>query len=159
MSENVETGQLLELTAQIVAAHVSHNQVAPAALPELIRCVHATLAGTQKPAEVAEKLQPAVSPRKSVFPDFIICLEDGKKLKMLKRHLMTHYQLTPEQYREKWGLAHDYPMVAPSYAARRSSLAKEIGLGRKKAPEPVLEPAPRKGPGRPRKVAANAGTD
>ncbi len=154
MSENVETGQLLELTAQIVAAHVSNNQIAAGSLPELIRSVHATLVGTQKPAEVVEKQQPAVPPRKSVFPDFIICLEDGKKLKMLKRHLMTHYQLTPELYREKWGLSHDYPMVAPSYAARRSSLAKEIGLGRKKAPEPVAAPVPRKGPGRPRKVVA-----
>ena len=155
MSESIETGQLLELTAQIVAAHVSHNQVTAGALPELIRSVHATLAGTQKSAEMAEKPQPAVPPRKSVFPDFIICLEDGKKLKMLKRHLMTHYRLTPEQYREKWGLPHDYPMVAPSYAARRSSLAKEIGLGRKKAPEPAPAPLPpRRGPGRPRKAAA-----
>ncbi len=159
MSENVETGQLLELTAQIVAAHLRNNPVAPAALPELIRSVHATLAGTQKPAEVVEKPQPAVPPRKSVFPDFIICLEDGKKLKMLKRHLMTHYQLTPEQYREKWGLPHDYPMVAPTYAARRSTLAREIGLGRKKTPEPVAAPTPRKGPGRPRKVAAGGTAD
>ena len=103
MSENAEHGQLLELTARIVAAHVGHNEVAPAALPELIRIVHATLAGAGKPAEVAEKPQPAVPVKKSVFPDFIICLEDGKKLKMLKRHLQTSYGLTPEQYREKWG--------------------------------------------------------
>jgi predicted transcriptional regulator len=154
MSENVETGQVLELTAQIVAAHVSNNEVAPGALPELIRSVHASLTGTQKPAEVVEKPQPAVPPKKSVFPDFIICLEDGKKLKMLKRHLMTRYQLTPEQYREKWGLPHDYPMVAPSYAARRSSLAKDIGLGRKRTPEPAPVAVPRKGPGRPRKAVA-----
>ncbi len=154
MSENVETGQLLELTAQIVAAHVRNNQVAAEALPELIRSVHASLAGTQKPVELVEKPQPAVSPRKSVFPDFIICLEDGKKLKMLKRHLATRYGLTPEQYREKWGLPHDYPMVAPNYAERRSSLAKEIGLGRKKAPEQAPAPTSRRGPGRPRKVAA-----
>ena len=99
MSENAEHGQLLELTARIVAAHVGHNEVAPAALPELIRIVHATLAGAGKPAEVAEKPQPAVPVKKSVFPDFIICLEDGKKLKMLKRHLKTAYDLTPEQYR------------------------------------------------------------
>lgn len=152
MSESAEEGQLLDLTARIVAAHVGHNEVAPAALPDLIRIVHATLAGAGKPAEVAEKPQPAVPVKKSVFPDFIICLEDGKKLKMLKRHLQTSYGLTPAQYREKWGLPHDYPMVAPSYAEKRSTLAKSIGLGRKKAPEPTI--APRKGPGRPRKAAA-----
>ena len=102
----------------------------------LIRRVHATLTGTQKPpAEAAaEKQQPAVPPKKSVFPDYIICLEDGKKLKMLKRHLQTSYSLTPAQYREKWGLPHDYPMVAPSYAEKRSTLAKTIGLGRRPQP-------------------------
>ena len=132
MSESAEQAQLLELTAQIVSAHVGHNEVAPDTLPTLIRSVYATLAGTQKPsAEVAEKPQPAVPVKKSVFPDFIICLEDGKKLKMLKRHLHTRYQLTPAQYREKWGLPHDYPMVAPDYAKHRSSLAKKIGLGTK----------------------------
>ena len=131
MSESAEQGQLLELTAQIVSAHVGHNEVAQDTLPTLIRSVYATLAGTQKPsAGVAEKPQPAVPVKKSVFPDFIICLEDGKKLKMLKRHLQTTYQLTPAQYREKWGLPHDYPMVAPSYAETRSSLAKQMGLGR-----------------------------
>ena len=152
MSETSEASELLRLTAQIVAAQVAHNPVAPDALPELIRSVHASLAGAGKPAEVAERPQPAVPPKKSVFPDFIICLEDGKKLKMLKRHLQTSYGLTPEQYREKWGLPHDYPMVAPNYAEKRSTLAKSIGLGRKKAPEPAV--APRKQPGRPRKAAA-----
>ncbi len=152
MSESADEGHLLELTTQIVAAHVGHNEVASDALPELIRRVHASLAGVRNPAVVAEKPQPAVPPKKSVFPDFIICLEDGKKLKMLKRHLATSYGLTPAQYREKWGLSADYPMVAPTYAARRSTLAKKIGLGRKpQAPEPpqVL----RKGPGRPRRAA------
>jgi predicted transcriptional regulator len=158
MSESAEQGQLLELTAQIVSAHVGHNEVPQDTLPTLMRSVYATLAGTQKPsAEVAEKPQPAVPVKKSVFPDFIICLEDGKKLKMLKRHLQTTYQLTPAQYREKWGLPHDYPMVAPSYAERRSVLAKTIGLGRKpKAAAPAPIPAPRKTVGRPRKAAAGA---
>jgi predicted transcriptional regulator len=153
MSESAEQGQLLELTAQIVAAHLAHNPVAPDALPGLIRSVHASLAGVGKPTEVAERPQPAVPPRKSVFPDYIVCLEDGKKLKMLKRHLQTHYQLTPAQYREKWGLPHDYPMVAPTYAEKRSTLAKTIGLGRKSAAAPAPIPSPRKA-GRPRKAAA-----
>ncbi len=157
MSEtSAEPSHLLELTAQIVAAHVGHNQVAPDALPELIRRVHATLTGTQKPpAEAAaEKQQPAVPPKKSVFPDYIICLEDGKKLKMLKRHLQTSYSLTPAQYREKWGLPHDYPMVAPSYAEKRSTLAKTIGLGRRPQPAAAAPiPVPRKA-GRQRKSAA-----
>ena len=156
MSETSEASELLRLTSQIVAAHLAHNPVTPDALPELIRSVHASLAGAGKPAEVAERPQPAVPPRKSVFPDFIVCLEDGKKLKMLKRHLQTHYQLTPEQYREKWGLPHDYPMVAPNYAERRSVLAKENGLGRKpQAAAAAPIPAPRKA-GRPRKAAAGA---
>ena len=131
MSENAEQGQLLDLTARIVAAHVGHNEVAPAALPDLIRIVHATLAGAGKPAEVAEKPQPAVPVKKSVFPDHIVCLEDGKKLKMLKRHIKTAYNMTPEQYRERWSLPPDYPMVAPDYAKHRSTLAKKIGLGTK----------------------------
>ena len=156
MSEtSAEQGHLLELTAQIVAAHVGHNPVAPDALPELIRSVHATLTGTQKPAETAaEKPQPAVPPRKSVFPDYIICLEDGKKLKTLKRHLQNSYNLTPAQYREKWGLPHDYPMVAPNYAEKRAALARSIGLGRKPqaaAAAPIA--VPRKA-GRPRNAAA-----
>jgi predicted transcriptional regulator len=133
MSESAEQAQLLELTAQIVSAHVGHNEVAPDTLPTLIRSVYATLAGTQKPsAEVAEKPQPAVPVKKSVFPDFIICLEDGKKLKMLKRHLLTAYDMTPEEYRAKWGLPGDYPMVAPAYSHQRSALAKRIGLGSKR---------------------------
>ena len=124
----------LELAAQIVSAHVSNNTVEASALPALIQDVYRALNGLKGGAsEVAnpEKPVPAVPIKKSVYPDYIICLEDGKKLKMLKRHLQSSYNMTPDQYRERWGLPRDYPMVAPSYAERRSDLAKEIGLGRK----------------------------
>ena len=136
MSESTPQPPLLRLTAQIVAAHAAHNQVTSEALLRLIESVYATLAavGTSS-APAPEKQQPAVPVKRSVFPDHIVCLEDGKKLKMLKRHLATAYGLTPEQYREKWGLPANYPMVAPNYAARRSTLAKKIGLGRKPAPK------------------------
>ncbi len=141
MADQSATQAVLGFTAQIVSAHVSNNAVSRDVLPELIQQVFSTLmaAGTEQ-AE-PERLQPAVPVKKSVFPDFIICLEDGKKLKMLKRHLQTSYNMTPEQYRERWGLPHDYPMVAPKYAEHRSELAKKIGLGRKPAAEAV-EPAP-----------------
>jgi predicted transcriptional regulator len=124
---------LVSLTADIVAAHVSNNSVAVSDLPTLIQNVHGALTslGTT-PAEPEVKQEPAVSVRSSVKPDYIVCLEDGKKLKMLKRHLMTHYQMTPEQYRAKWNLPADYPMVAPNYAEQRRSLAKKIGLGTKR---------------------------
>ncbi|MCC2978147.1 MucR family transcriptional regulator [Sphingomonas sp. PL-96] len=121
---------LIAYTADIVAAHVSNNSVSLADLPSLIQNVHGaliTLGGAH--AEPQAKQEPAVPIRASVKPDFIVCLEDGKKLKMLKRHLMTHYQMTPEQYRAKWGLPADYPMVAPNYAEQRRTLAKAIGLG------------------------------
>ena len=124
----------LELAAQIVSAHVSNNTVEAAALPALIQEVYKALNGLKGGVnEVAtpEKPVPAVPIKKSVFADYIVCLEDGKKLKMLKRHLQSSYNMTPDQYRERWGLPRDYPMVAPSYAERRSDLAKEIGLGRK----------------------------
>ena len=134
MAELANTTDLLELTAQIVSAHASNNSVAPDALPGLIQDVYRTLAGMGKEAVAPDKPQPAVPVKKSVFPDHIICLEDGKKLKMLKRHLKTSYDLTPEQYREKWQLPPDYPMVAPNYARHRSSLAKKIGLGTKPRP-------------------------
>ena len=134
MAELAGATDLLELTAQIVSAHVSNNSVAPDALPGLIQEVYRSLAGVGQEAVLPDKPQPAVPVRKSVFPDHIICLEDGKKLKMLKRHLKTSYNLTPEQYREKWQLPPDYPMVAPSYARHRSSLAKKIGLGTKPRP-------------------------
>lgn len=121
---------LIALTADIVAAHVSNNSVAVADLPILISNVHGALTGLGNPTEQPElRQEPAVSVRSSIKPDFIVCLEDGKKLKMLKRHLMTHYQMTPEQYRAKWNLPADYPMVAPNYAEQRRTLAKKIGLG------------------------------
>ena len=123
---------LLTLTADIVAAHVSNNSVAVNDLPLLIQNVHQALAGISSASSAPEPRQdPAVSIRSSIKPDFIVCLEDGKKLKMLKRHLMTHYGLTPDDYRRKWGLAADYPMVAPNYAEQRRALAKSIGLGTK----------------------------
>ncbi|MHA6691508.1 Ros/MucR family transcriptional regulator [Devosia sp. A449] len=126
---------LIELSTEIVSAYVSHNSVSVTDLPKLIAEVHGALRGLQS-NEVAvpvEELKPAVPIRKSVSADFIICLEDGKKFKSLKRHLRTHYNLSPEEYREKWGLPTDYPMVAPSYSATRSKLAKDNGLGRKAA--------------------------
>jgi predicted transcriptional regulator len=122
----------ITLTADIVAAHVSNNSVAVSDIPVLIRNVHGALIGLSSPAlEAPVKQEPAVSIRSSIKPDYVVCLEDGKKLKMLKRHLMTHYKMTPDQYRAKWGLASDYPMVAPNYAETRRMLAKKIGLGRK----------------------------
>jgi predicted transcriptional regulator len=124
--------QILRMASDIVAAFVSHNTVPPAQLPELIRSVHAALSGTEAPpAAAAAGLVPAVPVKKSVFGDYIVCLEDGKRLKMLKRHLRTAYGMTPDQYRARWNLAPDYPMVAPNYAAQRSDFAKKIGLGHK----------------------------
>lgn len=125
-------GQLdyLALSVDIVSAFVSNNPVPAPELPGLIAAIHATLHGLGEPAITPmEELRPAVPVRRSVQPDFIVCLEDGKKFKSLKRHLRTHYNLTPEEYRTKWGLPPDYPMVAPNYAAARSSLAKSMGLG------------------------------
>ena len=121
---------LITLTADIVAAHVSNNSVSVSDLPTLISNVHNALAGLSSNEVAAPVLEPAVPIRNSVKKDYIICLEDGKKLKMLKRHLMTHYGMTPDDYRAKWGLAADYPMVAPAYAETRRVLAKAIGLGR-----------------------------
>ena len=124
---------LITLTADIVAAHVSNNSVGVNDLPQLISNVHgalATLTGTSATPEI--RPEPKVPVRKSIKPDYIVCLEDGKRLKMLKRHLMTHYQMTPDQYRRKWGLNTDYPMVAPNYAEQRRALAKSIGLGTKR---------------------------
>ena len=124
---------LLTLTADIVAAHVSNNSVAVNDLPTLIQNVHAALNGISGRSAAPEpKPEPKVPIRSSIKPDYIVCLEDGKRLKMLKRHLMTHYNLTPDQYRQKWGLSPDYPMVAPNYAEQRRTLAKSIGLGTKR---------------------------
>ena len=124
--------EILALTAEIVAAHVANNRVATAELSEFITSVYGALTALGQPAAEAEtELKPAVPVRSSIKPDHIVCLEDGKKLTMLKRYLMTHYGMTPDQYRAKWKLPADYPMVAPNYADRRRSLAKEIGLGRR----------------------------
>lgn len=132
MSDRIDLSEtIIALTADIVSAHVSNNSVALDDLPTLIQNVHVALTQLNDEAPAAEsKPEPAVSVRSSVKPDYIVCLEDGKKLKMLKRHLMTHYQMTPEQYRAKWNLPMDYPMVAPNYAEQRRSLAKKIGLGK-----------------------------
>ncbi|GGC35586.1 MucR family transcriptional regulator [Novosphingobium marinum] len=130
--QNDMSETLITLTSDIVAAHVSNNSVSVDDLPSLITNVYGALSGLGSEAEeVEEKPEPAVSIRASVKPDYIVCLEDGKKLKMLKRHLMTHYNMTPEQYRQRWNLPADYPMVAPNYAEKRRELAKKIGLGRK----------------------------
>ena len=133
MTDTNDTQEFLAtLTADIVSAHVSNNSVSTTDLPSLIQNVYQSLASLGgAPAPVEEKQQPAVSVRASIKPEYIVCLEDGKKLKMLKRHLMTHYGMTPDDYRAKWGLPADYPMVAPAYAEQRRALAKQIGLGTK----------------------------
>ncbi len=137
MADQTKHTDLLALTTEIVAAHLANNTVPAIEIPALIERVYKSLSnlGTDNPAPTNnnERPQPAVPIRKSVMPDYIICLEDGKKLKMLKRHLKTAYAMTPEQYRERWGLPNDYPMVAPNYAKTRSRLAKDIGLGTGKA--------------------------
>ena len=157
-SESAQSSTL-EYAAQIVSAHVSNNSVQSGELPALIQQVYKALSGLgSEPLQVTDKLEPAVPVKKSVFPDYIVCLEDGKKLKMLKRHLQTSYDLTPEAYRERWGLPSNYPMVAPRYAEKRSALAKSIGLGRKPkatAEEPAEAAKPAK---RGRKPAAHAET-
>ncbi len=136
MPDDKPTAELLEHTTRIVAAYISHNPIAVTDVPGLIATVHETLAklGTE---EAAGKPTPAVPIKQSVKPEYIVCLEDGKKQKMLKRHLKTAHDMTPDDYRKRWGLPRDYPMVAPNYAAMRSKLAKKIGLGRK--PEPKVK--------------------
>ena len=137
MTENTPATNYVDLAADIVSAYVMKNSVPVTDLPALIASVHNAVAnlGSQKTEEAPPTLTPAVSVKKSVTPDFIVCLEDGKKLKMLKRHLMTHYKMTPDEYRQKWGLNSDYPMVAPNYAAARSELAKSMGLGQQRRKE------------------------
>ncbi|WP_095090626.1 MucR family transcriptional regulator [Mesorhizobium sophorae] len=131
---------MIELTADIVAAYVQKNPVPVSGLPDLIASVNSALSNISPPSPIVEPPpKPAVNPKRSVFPDYIISLEDGKKYKSLKRHLATSHGLTPEEYRAKWGLGKDYPMVAPSYSATRSALAKSLGLGRK--PAPAKKPA------------------
>ena len=130
MAENPEAQDLLAWTVKIVAAQVQNTTLSVADLPNLIRTVHSTLAELTG-APPVEELKPAIPVKRSVTPDYIVCLEDGRKLKMLKRHLKTAYNMSPEQYRERWNLPPDYPMVAPNYARQRSSLAKRIGLGKR----------------------------
>ena len=154
MNDDSKPQELLALTTEIVASFVGNNAVATSDLPALIASVFQALSATgqaeaEKPAEAPT---PAVPIKKSVQHDFIVCLEDGKKLKMLKRHLATRYNMTPDDYRRRWGLAKDYPMVAPAYAAQRSALAKQIGLGRKPAAPAAAEPAAAKAAS-PRRVA------
>jgi len=134
MADNTGNGNFIELTAEIVSAYVSNNTVSAGDIPALINQVHAALSRVSGKLgdAAAEPLKPAVSLKKSVTPEYIVCLEDGKKFKSLKRHLRTQYNMTPEQYREKWGLGADYPMVAPNYAAARSQLAKQMGLGQQR---------------------------
>ncbi|MCW2267239.1 putative transcriptional regulator [Gluconobacter cerinus] len=142
-----------ELTADIVAAYLSHNEIEADQLPALIKVVYETLQTPSVPEIVVEEAPvPAVNPKRSVFPDYIVCLEDGKKLKMLKRHLLSVYGMTPADYRKKWKLPDSYPMVCPSYSERRSSLAKEIGLGStvKKSSEPQVKQIPESKRGRPK---------
>ncbi|MEX0583188.1 MAG: MucR family transcriptional regulator [Sneathiella sp.] len=129
MSEKIEKLELLALTTDIVTSHLSRNPVETGEISSLIKDVYATLSTVGEMTDEEEKPEPVVAIRKSIHPDYIICLEDGKKLKMLKRHLKTSYDMTPEQYRERWGLPADYPMVAPNYAEQRRNLAKKIGLG------------------------------
>jgi predicted transcriptional regulator len=162
VTEGNERQELLHLTTEIVASFAGHNTVAIGDLPAVIESVFRALRGAgqgevEKPAEAPV---PAVPVKKSIGTDFLVCLEDGRKVKMLKRYLATRYGLTPEEYRRRWGLAKDYPMLAPAYAAQRSAMAKRIGLGRKPAAEaPAPEPTPaapeprRRAGGRKRKAA------
>jgi predicted transcriptional regulator len=134
MAENLGESGYMQLTANIVSAYVSNNTVASAEIPNLIAQVYSALVriSSGQTAPPAEPIKPAVAVKRSVTPEYIVCLEDGKKFKSLKRHLRTQYGITPEQYREKWGLPPDYPMVAPNYAAARSQLAKQMGLGQQR---------------------------
>ena len=134
MADTPGEGNFIALTAEIVSAYVSNNTVPTGDIPALINQVHAALSRVSgKPSDgLGEALKPAVSLKKSITPEYLVCLEDGKKFKSLKRHLRTQYNMTPEQYREKWGLPNDYPMVAPNYAAARSQLAKQMGLGQQR---------------------------
>ncbi|PBB89095.1 MucR family transcriptional regulator [Mesorhizobium sp. WSM3864] len=145
--EPQDNADLVSLAADIVSAYVSNNPVPVAELPKLIGDTHAALRGIGTAvAEPVAKQEPAVSIRRSVTPDFIICLEDGKKFKSLKRHLSTHYNLSPDEYRQKWNLPADYPLTAPNYAATRSALAKASGLGRPRAKQPALAAKPTRAP-------------
>ncbi len=152
LSEKIlDTAPDLELVSKIVAAYVGRNELSPEELPHVIQVVYSALMSGGAPKSVVEptRPEPAVAPSRSVKPDYIICLEDGKRLKMLKRHLRTSFNMTPDEYRARWGLARNYPMVAPNYSERRSTLAKEIGLGRKAGKVAAAKP------GRPRSRTAS----
>lgn len=153
MSES--TSNIIELSTEVVASYLANNKVDAAEIPSLIASVHAAIssAATSKVEEPQPELRPAVPIKKSVTPDAIICLEDGKAFKSLKRHLRTKYGISPDEYRTKWGLSSDYPMVAPNYAAARSQLAKNMGLGQQRRKQSSAQPAA-KSKGRPRKSAA-----
>jgi predicted transcriptional regulator len=131
-SQHLRSDELLKLASEIVAAYVSNNPIPVSEVPAMIKSIHGTLGSLAgaTPSEIATSQKPSVPIKRSVTPDYIVCLEDGKKLKMLKRYLRSNYNMTPEEYRAKWGLPADYPMVAPNYAAQRSEFAKKIGLGR-----------------------------
>jgi predicted transcriptional regulator len=151
---------LLECTASIIAAYVANNTTQKENLAALITDTFNSLAQADRAEPAAEELKPAVPIKRSVQPDHIVCLEDGKKFKSLKRHLMSHYNMTPQDYREKWGLPGDYPMVAPSYAQARSDLARKMGLGRREAPVAAPEPAKTKGAaGKKAQAGKSAGSD
>ena len=150
MADHSDEASYIQLTANIVSAYVSNNTVSSAEIPALISQVYSALMRVSNGAQVAapaEPLKPAVPIKRSITPEYLVCLEDGKKFKSLKRHLRTHFDLTPETYREKWGLARDYPMVAPAYAAARSDMAKNIGLGQR---------SKTKAPGRPHPATSSA---
>ncbi len=167
MTDDQDRPRLLGFAAQIVSAHVSKNAVSVQELPPLIERVYEALRNAGSETTEPERPDPAAPIKKSVFPDYLVCLEDGKKLKMLKRHLKTAYNLTPDDYRKRWQLPPDYPMVAPSYAKHRSALAKQIGLGSRREPEATAPdepaakprgrpPSARKGPVARRKARASA---
>ena len=150
--QTIDRSEILTLTSEIVSAHVSNNATRGDAVPELIQSVFDKLTALASDEPAPTELTPAIPIRKSITDDYIVCLEDGRKLKMLKRHLMTAYGMTPEEYRARWGLKADYPMVAPNYSKKRQELAKKIGLGRKPR---VVEPEPAPKPKRSRaKIAA-----
>src|SRR5271165_5373701 len=154
MAESTGKEVILALAVQVVSAHVQHNKMPSEELPAFIQQIYKTLQSVGAEPAAQDKPAPAVPVKKSVFNDHVICLDCGKQLKMLKRHLMTDHAMTPEQYRQRWDLGRDYPMVAPDYASRRSALAKKIGLGRKSDAKANSAKVPGRKPGRPRKIAA-----
>jgi predicted transcriptional regulator len=146
MSIEIDDPEVIALASNIVAAYVSKNTIVPENVPAFFTAVHAALSASASNSVAApqKELVPAISIKKSVTPEFIICLFDGKKFRSLKRHLRTHYDMSPEQYREHWNLPHDYPMVSPLYAAQRSELAKAMGLGQRRQQDSITKPTRKK---------------